>query len=113
MPTPAGEIAFPEPAYSAHPHINHVFDTTTFRYAYQSLVTPGSVYEYDVATGVSTLLKQIEIPGGFDSSLYASERIFVRCLAAMGPPPPTASRSPSPSSTGKTNSKPPHQPQKV
>ena len=25
---PAGEIAFPEPAYSAHPHINRIFETT-------------------------------------------------------------------------------------
>jgi oligopeptidase B len=72
---PAGEIAFPEPAYSAQPHINRIFETTTFRYSYQSLVTPSSVYEYDTATGGSTLLKQIEIPGGFDRSLYASERI--------------------------------------
>ena len=71
----AGEIAFPEPAYSAHPHINHIFSATTFRYGYQSLVTPASVYEYDVASGVSTLLKQLEIPGGFDRTLYASERV--------------------------------------
>jgi oligopeptidase B len=69
------EIAFPEPAYSAHPHINRVFETTTFRYGYQSLVTPSSVYEYDVASGASTLLKQLEIPGGFDRTLYASERV--------------------------------------
>jgi len=73
---PSGEIAFPEPAYSAHPHINRIFDTATFRYGYQSLVTPNSVYEYDVATGASTLLKQLEIPGGFDRTLYASERIY-------------------------------------
>ena len=72
---PTGEIAFPEPAYSAHPHINRIFETTTFRYAYQSLVTPASVYEYDVATGASTLLKQLEVPGGFDRTLYASERV--------------------------------------
>jgi oligopeptidase B len=71
----AGEIAFPEPAYNAQPHINHVFETNTFRYSYQSLVTPSSVYEYDAATGASTLLKQLEIPGGFDRALYASERI--------------------------------------
>jgi oligopeptidase B len=71
----AGEIAFPEPAYSAQPHVNRIFETTTFRYGYQSLVTPSSVYEYDVATGASTLLKQVEIPGGFDRTLYASERI--------------------------------------
>ncbi|HKN22314.1 MAG TPA: S9 family peptidase [Terracidiphilus sp.] len=71
----SGEIAFPEPAYSAHPHINRIFETTMFRYGYQSLVTPSSVYEYDTASGASTLLKQLEIPGGFDRTLYASERI--------------------------------------
>jgi oligopeptidase B len=71
----ANEIVFPEPAYSAHPHINRIFDTTTFRYAYQSLVTPSSVYEFDTTTGASTLLKQLEIPGGFDRTLYASERV--------------------------------------
>ncbi|UWZ82629.1 S9 family peptidase [Occallatibacter riparius] len=70
-----GEIAFPEPAYSAHPHINRNFDTRTFRYAYQSLVTPSSVYEYDFGTGESLLLKQVEVPGGFDRTLYGSERI--------------------------------------
>jgi oligopeptidase B len=75
---PAGEIAFPEPAYSAHPHINRIFETATFRYAYQSLVTPSSVYEYNVATGASTLLKQLEVPGGFDRTLYASERIHAK-----------------------------------
>jgi oligopeptidase B len=70
------EIAFPEPVYSAHPHQNRIFDTATYRYAYQSLVTPSSVYEYDVATGESKLLKQLEIPGGFDRTLYTSERIL-------------------------------------
>ena len=69
------EISFPEPAYNAQPHINRIFQTPTFRYSYQSLVTPASVYEYDVATGASTLLKQLEIPGGFDRTLYASERV--------------------------------------
>jgi len=71
----AGEITFPEPTYNAQPHINRIFETTTFRYGYQSLVTPSSVYEYNVASGASTLLKQLEIPGGFDRTLYASERV--------------------------------------
>jgi oligopeptidase B len=69
------EIAFPEPAYSAHPHINRNFDTTLLRYGYQSLVSPSSVYEYDLVTGTSKLLKEVEIPGGFDRTLYASERV--------------------------------------
>ena len=83
---PRGEIDFPEPAYSAHPHINRIFETTTFRYAYQSLVTPSSVYEYDVTTGGSTLLKQIEIPGGFDRTLYASERIHAKAADGVEVP---------------------------
>ena len=73
---PAVDIGFPEPVYSAHPHTNREFVTTKFRYSYQSLVTPGSVYEYDVETGASTLLKQQEVPGGFDRDLYGSERLF-------------------------------------
>jgi oligopeptidase B len=83
---PAGEIAFPEPAYSAYPHINRIFETTTFRYAYQSLVTPSSVYEYDVTTGGSALLKQVEIPGGFDRTLYASERIHAKANDGVAVP---------------------------
>jgi oligopeptidase B len=73
--SPAGEIAFPEPAYSASPGINRIFKTARFRYGYQSLVTPGSVFEYDLETRESALLKQQEVPGGFDRTLYASERI--------------------------------------
>ncbi|HEY2471716.1 MAG TPA: S9 family peptidase [Terracidiphilus sp.] len=72
---PAGEIAFPEPAYSASPGINRIWETKLFRYGYQSLVTPGSVFEYDLDSRESTLLKQQEVPGGFDRTLYASERI--------------------------------------
>lgn len=71
------EITFPEPVYSAHPHINRIFETTKYRYGYQSFVTPSSVFEYDVTLDKSTLLKQLEVPGGFDRSLYTSERLFI------------------------------------
>jgi oligopeptidase B len=70
------QIAFPEPTYSAHPHVNREFVTGKFRYGYQSLVSPTSVYEYDVHTNESTLLKELEVPGGFDRSQYRSERLF-------------------------------------
>jgi oligopeptidase B len=74
---PSARIAFPEPTYSAGPHVNREFDTTRFRYSYQSLVSPASVYEYDTATAASTLLKMQEVPGGFDPALYASERVMI------------------------------------
>ena len=67
-------IAFPEPTYSTGTHVNREFDTTVFRYSYQSLVSPASVYEYDVATSQSTLLKMQEVPGGFDPALAGRDK---------------------------------------
>jgi oligopeptidase B len=76
MPVGSKEIRMPEPAYEAYSEINRDFAATSFRYAYQSLVRPASVYSYDVATGESTLLKEQEVPGGFDAANYASERLW-------------------------------------
>ena len=76
MPAESSDIRFPDPAYSASGEINRDFNARSFRYAYQSLVRPASVYEYDLASGESKLLKQQEVPGGFDASLYAAERLW-------------------------------------
>ncbi len=69
------EIAFPEPAYSVHLSGNREWETDLLRYSYQSLVTPASVFDYNVLSDTSELEKEQEIPGGFDRTLYASERI--------------------------------------
>lgn len=69
------QIAFPEPAYSVHLSGNREFETDRVRYTYQSLVTPSSVFDYHIGRGESELLKEQEVPGGFDRTLYASERI--------------------------------------
>jgi oligopeptidase B len=81
---PPISIPFPEPTYSAAASTNRIFATQVVRYSYQSLVSPPSVYEYNVAaetypvpTGQSRLLKQQEIPGGFDPARYASERVWI------------------------------------
>jgi len=71
-------IAFPEPVYTASPQINREFKTRFFRYAYQSLVTPPSVLDYNVQKGTSKLLKQNEVPGGYEPSKYTSERVWAR-----------------------------------
>lgn len=71
-------IDFPEPAYAASGGGNPEFNTTTFRYNYQSFITPSSVYDYDMATGKQTLLKQTEVLGGYDPTQYRSERISAR-----------------------------------
>ena len=72
----AKPIAFPEPAYAAYSYINRVYDTTEFRYAYQSPITPSSIFAYDMEKGTSTLLKQKEVPGGYDATKYQVEQIY-------------------------------------
>ncbi len=78
LPEASKEIRFPDPAYEADGDVNRDFAATVYRYAYQSLVRPPSVFEYDVRTGGSTLLKEHEVPGGFDASRYASERLWFK-----------------------------------
>ena len=69
-------IAYPEPVYTSFPEINREFKTTKFRYSYQSFITPNSVFDYDVQKHTSTLLKQNEVPGGYDRTKYKSERLW-------------------------------------
>jgi oligopeptidase B len=71
-------IAFPEPVYSAFGSNNPEFNTMKFRYSYQSFITPSSVFEYDMDSGKSTLLKQTEVLGGYDPNQYLSERISAK-----------------------------------
>jgi oligopeptidase B len=70
------EIRFPEPVYTAFAAWTPEFESRLLRYNYQSLVTPSSVYDYDMASGESKLLKREEVLGGFDPSRYASERLW-------------------------------------
>lgn len=72
----AHRVEFPEPVYTAFVSTNREFNTKTLRFGYQSLVTPNSVFDYDMDTKARTLLKQTEVPGGFDKANYQSERIF-------------------------------------
>ena len=69
-------VAFPEPVYSVFPSKNPEFEVDAYRFNYQSFLTPGSIYEYDVRTGERNLLKETEVPGGYDRSLYESKRLW-------------------------------------
>jgi len=69
-------IEFPEPVYSVFLSENREFNTNVVRYSYNSLVTPDSTFDYDMNTGKSVLLKQTEVPGGFDRTNYKAERVF-------------------------------------
>lgn len=71
-------ITFPEPSYTAGLSNNPEYDVSTLRLSYQSMVTPSTVYDYDVKTGKLITLKTQEIPSGYDASLYTTERLTVQ-----------------------------------
>ena len=52
------DLHFAEPIYLVAPGPNPEYDSSHFRLSYTSLVTPGSVYDCDMATGALTLLKR-------------------------------------------------------
>jgi oligopeptidase B len=71
----AHQLEFDEAVYSAHAGINCEFDARRFRFVYESLVTPRSWYDYDVATRKRKLLKRQPVLGPYDPAEYASEAL--------------------------------------
>ena len=71
-------LAFEDETYTAYVGTNPEFDTNLLRFVYNSLVSPSSVYDYDMVTRQKTLLKQQEVVGGHEPSNYHSERIWAK-----------------------------------
>jgi len=67
------EVAFGEPVYQVGPGLNPEFQASRFRLSYTSLVTPGSVYDCDMATGELTLLKRQPVLPAPDGTGYRPE----------------------------------------
>lgn len=75
---PAFSLQFDDETYTAWISTNPEFDSDLLRFGYNSLVTPSSVYDFDMVSKEKTLLKQQEVVGGHDPSLYHSERIWAK-----------------------------------
>ncbi|MFM7027050.1 MAG: S9 family peptidase [Chakrabartia sp.] len=73
----AKRIAFPEASYSAGLDDNPEYRVKVLRLSYESMVTPDTVTEYDISSGVMTTLKVQEIPSGYDASQYETERLEI------------------------------------
>jgi oligopeptidase B len=71
-------IASDEAAYTTSISINPELDTDLVRYAYSSLTTPTTVYDYNVRTREQTLLKRDPVVGSFDPANYRTEFLFAR-----------------------------------
>ncbi|WP_010184670.1 S9 family peptidase [Sphingomonas sp. PAMC 26605] len=70
-------IVFPEASYDAGLGNNPEYAMDVLRVGYESMVTPGTEYDYDVATGTLTTLKVQEIPSGYDGDKYRTERLKI------------------------------------
>jgi oligopeptidase B len=71
-------IAFDEPAYSLSGEANPEWETRTFRYVYESMTTPDTVYDYNMTTRERILLKRRPVLGDFDPTHYVTERRTAR-----------------------------------
>ena len=80
-------IALPEAAYGVNPDANEEFDARAYRIDYSSLVTPPTVYDYDVAARRLDVKKSIEVPT-YDASRYEVRRMMV--TARDGTPVPVS-----------------------
>ncbi|MBK8822271.1 MAG: S9 family peptidase [Anaerolineales bacterium] len=70
-------VAFPDPTYEVFVDANFEFSTNQMRFRYSSLTTPMSVISFNMDTGEWTVLKEDEVPGGYDKTQYVTEYVFV------------------------------------
>jgi oligopeptidase B len=69
-------LTFDEPAYFAYSTSNFDYSSKILRYGYTSMITPRSVYDYNMVTKERKLLKEQEVVGGYDKTQYVTERLM-------------------------------------
>ncbi len=69
------QVDFGEPTYLARIGPNHELDSDQLRFAYTSMTTPQSSYDYDMRKRSKTLVKREAVLGGFDPANYVTERL--------------------------------------
>jgi oligopeptidase B len=70
-------IVFPEASYDAGLGDNPEWASDVLRLSYESMVSPATVYDYDVKARTLETLKVQEIPSGYDTSAYVTERLEI------------------------------------
>ncbi|WP_299440777.1 S9 family peptidase [uncultured Aquimarina sp.] len=74
-------LPFDNETYTAYVSTNVDFDTKTLRYAYNSLITPNSVIDFNMDTKEKEIKKEQEVLGdSFDKNNYISERVWATAI---------------------------------
>lgn len=69
-------VAMPEAAYTVEVDENREYELASLRLAYESMVTPDTIYDYDLARRELVTRKVLEIPSGYDASQYETVRFM-------------------------------------
>ncbi|KKO77212.1 protease 2 [Corynebacterium minutissimum] len=78
--TPLSELNFNEELYTVGVAGNPEWDAPVLRVSYTSFIQPAQLFDYRVATGEYTLLKEQEVPGGYDKDEYVAYRVWSEAL---------------------------------
>ena len=70
-------INFPESVFTAALGVNREFGADHVRLNYESMITPDTVYDYQVSDDSLTTRKVKKVPSGYDKTQYESERIMI------------------------------------
>ena len=73
----AKEIAFPETVFTASIGINPEFKQDHLRLSYESMITPSTVFDYQISDASLVTKKVKKIPSGYDKFQYQTERLMV------------------------------------
>ncbi|MEI6815306.1 MAG: S9 family peptidase [Bacteroidota bacterium] len=71
-------ITFPEAVYTVSPMYTPEYSSKKYRYNYASMNRPNTVFDFDMENGTTEMLKQQEVPGGFNADDYSVERLWAK-----------------------------------
>ena len=72
------KVAFPETVFAASIGVNPEFDQDFLRLNYESMITPDTVFDYDLAKKNLRTRKIKSIPSGYDKTQYETKRLMVK-----------------------------------
>lgn len=93
-------VAFPETTCTLGPGANEDYASNLFRVHYQSMITPATVFDYDLTRQALITRKVQSIPSGYDSSLYTTERLTAKARDGAEVPVSVVYRKDRPAATG-------------
>jgi oligopeptidase B len=71
-------ISFPEKTYSLYYQTNREFNPQSYRFAFESYITPYTVYELNLQDFSMTIAKEDKIHGNYDKNEYDTDLLFAK-----------------------------------